>query len=53
MIRTLGADHFLFGSDFPMWDQAEEIDRFLTLELTDEEQEKIFHRNFERLFQLV
>lgn len=52
MIRALGAGHFLFGSDFPMWDQAEEIDRFLALHLTDEEREMIFYRNFEGLFGL-
>jgi len=31
-----------------MWDPKEEIEKFLKLPLTKEEQEKIFHLNFEK-----
>lgn len=50
LIHHYGADRMLFGTDFPMWDPAEEIDRFLALGLTDEENDRILYQNFERLF---
>ncbi len=50
IIRTYGAHRVLFGTDYPMWDQAEEIKKLLDLELTDEENQMIFHRNAEALF---
>jgi len=48
VIRRYGADRVFFGTDYPMWDPKEEIEKFLKLPLTKEEQEKIFHLNFEK-----
>jgi len=50
LIHHFGADNVLFGTDFPMWDHEQELNRFLKLNLADEENDKILYRNFERLF---
>ncbi len=52
MIEYFGEDRFFFGSDFPMWDHVEEIDKFMKLPLSESQREKIFYENFERLFKL-
>ena len=43
-IRTYGAHRMVFGSDFPLWDPAAEVKRFLELRLTLEEQEQIAYK---------
>jgi len=48
VIRHYGADRVFFGTDYPMWDPEEELEKFLRLPLTPEEQEKILHLNFEK-----
>ncbi len=50
MIEKFGADKFLYGTDFPMWNPKEEIERFLELGLDDKDNKKIFYDNFEKLF---
>ena len=50
LISHFGAEQFLFGTDFPMWNPREEIEKFLALGLSDEENALIFDGNFERLF---
>ena len=52
MIDKHGSDKFLFGSDYPMWTQAEEIRRVEALELSEEIKEEIFHKNAERFLGL-
>ena len=47
VIRHYGVDRVFFGTDYPMWNPGEEIQKFLNLPLTQEEQEKILHLNFE------
>jgi len=47
IIRRYGAGRVFFGSDYPMWDPAEELKRFMTVPLTDEERDLILHRNLE------
>ena len=49
IIHRYGADKVLFGTDYPMWDTAEELARFMALPLTEDEREMILHKNFERL----
>ena len=51
-IRFFGADRVLFGSDFPMWDPAEELRAVRALGLTEKELEKVLHRNAELLLKL-
>ena len=48
-IKGYGADRILFGTDFPSWDPSIEVDRFMSLNLTDEEREKIAYINAEKL----
>ena len=52
LIRKFGVDRFFFGTDFPMWDAAEEIARFNSLSLKLGEKEKIFSSNVKRLLKL-
>lgn len=52
LIRLLGHRRFLFGTDFPMWDHGEELDRFLSLDLPEEIRDDILYRNFQRLFEV-
>lgn len=50
IIRAYGAERVLFGTDYPMWRQKEEIDALLKLELTDEEYRRIFWDNAAGMF---
>lgn len=51
-IKTYGSDRVLFGTDYPMWDAEEEVARLLSLGLSDDDYEKIFHKNAEKLFDI-
>ncbi len=53
IIRAYGADRVLFGTDFPVWDSKEEIERFNKLDLTHEEKEKIYYKNAQKLFGVI
>lgn len=52
IVRAYGADRVLFGTDYPMWDPAEELERFARMGLTEEETERILWKNADRLFGL-
>ena len=52
MIESFGDDRFFFGTDFPMWDHKEELERFMRIPLTEAQQKKILYENFERLFKV-
>jgi predicted TIM-barrel fold metal-dependent hydrolase len=52
MIRKHGAEKMLFGSDFPMWDHREELNRFLALDLTEEERRAILSGNAHKLLSI-
>ncbi len=49
MIRAHGADRVLFGSDYPAVSLKKEAEKIEALSLTEEEKEKIFHLNAEKL----
>jgi len=51
-IRHYGAERFLYGSDFPMWNPACELKRFLALDLTDDEKEQIAYRTAAQLLRI-
>jgi predicted TIM-barrel fold metal-dependent hydrolase len=53
IIHHYGVERVLFGTDFPMWDQEEELARFDALGLTQNEREAILHENAERLLGLT
>lgn len=40
-IRAYGAERFVYGTDFPLWDPRTEVQRFLSLKLTPDELEQI------------
>ena len=42
-INSYGAERFVYGSDFPMWDPVTEMERFQRLKLTDSQKEQIAH----------
>ncbi len=48
LIRHYGTERCMFGSDFPMWSPAEEVERHLALGLTEDEYRKIFAENAKR-----
>jgi Predicted metal-dependent hydrolase of the TIM-barrel fold len=52
MIRKHGYTRMLFGSDYPMWDHEEELERFMKLDLTEEERKAILSENAERLLKI-
>ncbi|HEX2947861.1 MAG TPA: amidohydrolase family protein [Clostridia bacterium] len=49
IIRRHGVNKVLFGTDYPMWDHAEELERFMRLDLTEDERKAILHGNAHRL----
>ena len=52
LIDMLGADRFFFGTDFPMWDAKGELDRFMKIDLTNEEREMILSKNIKKLLKI-
>ena len=51
-ILKFGADRFLFGSDYPMWSPTEELQRFLSFGLSEEENRMILSGNAKKLLHL-
>lgn len=49
IVRAYGANRVLFGSDFPMWTPAGELEKLARLGLTKEETECVLHKNAEEL----
>jgi len=45
VIRAYGAGRVLFGVDYPVWNPAGEVARFMRLPLTDAERERILWQN--------
>jgi predicted TIM-barrel fold metal-dependent hydrolase len=45
LIRIYGAERFLFGSDYPMWDPELCLREFMELKLSDNERELVLHKN--------
>ncbi len=52
LIRRYGADRVLFGTDYPMWNISEELERFARLGLNNEERELILYKNAQKLFDI-
>ena len=50
LISLYGADRVLFGTDYPMWNMKEVLDRLLSLGLNSEDLEKILHLNAEKIY---
>lgn len=43
---TLDSSHFFFGTDFPMWDHEKELERLMSLGLSQQVLEDILYNNF-------
>ena len=52
LIANFDFDKLMFGSDYPMWDHKEELNRFFELGLSDEDNKKILSVNFKRYFNI-
>lgn len=52
ILRAYGIHKVLFGTDYPMWDIADEFDSISTLHLSDEWLHNILYDNAARLFAL-
>ncbi len=52
IIRRHGVNKILFGTDYPMWLYEDELRRFKSLELTQEEQELILWKNAAELLNI-
>lgn len=50
VLFSLGIERFMFGTDYPMWNCSEEIERIYELDLGEKNNELVFHKNAERLF---
>lgn len=50
LVRRFGAERFMFGVDFPMWEHESELARFYKLPLTDEEREQLLYKTAMRVF---
>ena len=48
LIHIYGSERILFGSDYPMWNPLEEVERFMQNDLSNTEREMICHHNAER-----
>ncbi len=53
LIDAYGVNRVLFGTDYPMWTAAEELERFERIPLTAAEREMILHENAEKLLGLA
>lgn len=52
LVGHYGAERCFFGSDFPMWNHTDELERFFAMELSYEDNKKILADNFKRFFNL-
>ncbi len=49
MMEHMGMERFMFGTDFPMWDHEKELERFLSLGLSEGDNDIVLYQNFEAL----
>ena len=50
LILAYGIDRVLFGTDYPLWKPEIEVERFMEIDLTDEQREDILYNNTAKLF---
>ena len=51
-LNHYGAERMAYGTDYPLWDPVEEVNRFLRLKLTDSQFEQIAHKTAEQFLKL-
>ena len=52
-INRHGAERFVYGSDYPMWNPVVEMERFQRLKLTDAQKEQIAHITAEEILSIM
>ena len=52
LIMAYGTNRVLFGTDYPMWEPKEEVEKFMLIDLTNEERDDILYNNAAKLFNL-
>ena len=52
IIDTLGVNKFFFGTDFPMWNATEELNRFNKIPLSDADRQLILSKNIRKLLKI-
>ena len=52
LIRIYGADRIVFGTDIPMWNLKDDLNRYNTINLKEEEMEKIFYKNAMKILKI-
>ena len=50
LIMIYGTKRVMFGTDYPLWTPEDEIERFMRIDLSDEQREDILYRNAACLF---
>ena len=50
LVSKFDLDRLMFGTDFPMWDHKEELERFLSLGLSYEQNKKVLSDNFKKYY---
>lgn len=51
-INHYGVERLAFGTDYPVWDPVQEVQRFLSLNITQTQREQIAHKTAERFLNL-
>jgi predicted TIM-barrel fold metal-dependent hydrolase len=53
IINKYGTEKVIFGTDYPVWKQEDEINKIISLGFTDDDLENIFHKNIEKVLKIV
>ncbi|MBQ3115558.1 MAG: amidohydrolase family protein [Clostridia bacterium] len=52
IIDMLGAERFFFATDFPMWDATKELDRFMAINLSENQRKMILYKNIKKFLKI-
>ena len=52
LIKIYGTDRIVFGTDFPMWNAKEELEKFLSMKLSSKKKEQILYKNAKNLLNI-
>jgi len=52
LIYAYGVDKVLFGTDYPLWNPSVELDKFMKIDLSEKDRQKIFYDNAAKLLKL-
>ena len=52
LIHAYGSDRVMYGTDYPIKEQSDELSRFFKLDLTEKEREDILYNNAKRFLRL-